>query len=149
VQKPRHNAVERRAAIVDAALPLLGRKGFAGTTTKKLAMAAGVSETLLYKHFPSKRAIYDEILSLGSTRAGTDFNRPARARLSTLALIENIHFLMFWCFDRTSRRRRKVPRRQHGPHAAIDRRPRQLLRLRQQLRDPERLDNARMEIAPL
>jgi AcrR family transcriptional regulator len=98
MQKPRHNAVERRAAIVDAALPLFARKGFAGTTTKELAMAAGVSEALLYKHFPSKRAIYDEILSIGSRRAGTDFNRPAPARPSTLALIENIHFLMSWCF---------------------------------------------------
>jgi len=98
VGKFRHNAGQRRAAIVDAALPLFARKGFAGTTTKELAVAAGVSEALLYKHFPTKRAIYDEILSLGSRRAGTDLKRHSGTRPSTLTLIENIHFLMFWCF---------------------------------------------------
>jgi AcrR family transcriptional regulator len=34
---------ERRKAIVTAAVPLFARKGFAGTTTKELADAAGIS----------------------------------------------------------------------------------------------------------
>ena len=37
----------RRRRIVDAALPLFARKGFAGTTTKEIAEAAEVSEALL------------------------------------------------------------------------------------------------------
>ena len=45
---------ERRAAIVKAVLPLFARQGFSNTTTRQLAEAAGVSEALLYKHFPSK-----------------------------------------------------------------------------------------------
>ena len=56
--------VERKAAIVEAALPLFARQGFAATTTKQLALAAGVSEALLYKHFPSKEALYREIKGL-------------------------------------------------------------------------------------
>ncbi|MBB3267043.1 AcrR family transcriptional regulator [Azospirillum sp. OGB3] len=51
----------RRAAIIDAALPLFARKGFAATTTKEIAQAAGVSEALIFKHFPSKAALYEAI----------------------------------------------------------------------------------------
>ena len=52
---------ERRAAIIDAALPLFARKGFTATTTKEIAQAAGVSEALIFKHFPSKAALYEAI----------------------------------------------------------------------------------------
>jgi AcrR family transcriptional regulator len=56
---------DRHRAIVDAAVPLFARKGFAGTTTRELAAAAGVSEALLFRHFPSKQTLYREILALG------------------------------------------------------------------------------------
>jgi len=59
--KSRLSAEERKTAIVKAALPLFARKGYAETTTKELARAAGVSEPLLYKHFPGKEALYLEI----------------------------------------------------------------------------------------
>src|SRR3954447_11676650 len=61
----RLDAEERRRAIIGAALPLFARKGFAATTTKELAEAAGVSEALIFKHFPSKAALYGEILRAG------------------------------------------------------------------------------------
>ena len=56
---------ERRKAIVTSAVPLFARKGFAGTTTKELAETAGISEALLFRHFPSKKQLYSEILRLG------------------------------------------------------------------------------------
>src|SRR3954447_46905 len=56
---------ERRKAIVRAAVPLFARKGFAGTTTRELAEAAGISEALLFRHFPSKQSLYREIRQLG------------------------------------------------------------------------------------
>jgi len=61
----RLDAEERRRAIIDAALPLFAKKGFAATTTKELAEAARVSEALIFKHFPSKAALYSEILRAG------------------------------------------------------------------------------------
>jgi len=64
MKKARLSAEERKTAIVKAALPLFARKGYAETTTKDLALAAGVSEPLLYRHFPSKEALYLEILNL-------------------------------------------------------------------------------------
>jgi AcrR family transcriptional regulator len=61
MKKARMSAKDRKQAIVMAALPLFARQGYAETTTKELAKAAGVSEPLLYKHFPSKEALYLEI----------------------------------------------------------------------------------------
>ena len=69
---------DRRKAIVAAAVPLFARNGFAGTTTRELAAAAGVSEALLFRHFPSKQSLYREILALGCE------GDPALERLATL-----------------------------------------------------------------
>ena len=49
---------ERRASIIKAVRRVFAEKGFHGTTTRELAMAAGVSEALLFKHFPNKEALY-------------------------------------------------------------------------------------------
>ena len=69
---------DRRKTIVDAAVPLFARNGFAGTTTRELAAAAGVSEALLFRHFPSKQLLYREILALGCK------GDPALERLAAL-----------------------------------------------------------------
>jgi AcrR family transcriptional regulator len=61
----RMDAADRRSAIVEVATPLFARGGFAGTTTKEIAEAAGVSEALLFRHFPTKAALYEEILKIG------------------------------------------------------------------------------------
>src|SRR3954462_5114988 len=69
---------ERRRAIVQAAVPLFAARGFTGTTTRELAEAAGISEALLFRHFPSKQSLYREILRLGCE------GDPALERLATL-----------------------------------------------------------------
>ena len=61
----RLDSEERRRAIVATAMPLFARHGFAGTTTKEIARAAGVSEALVFQHFPSKAALYAQILESG------------------------------------------------------------------------------------
>jgi len=53
----------RRQLILGAARRCFARHGFAGTTTKSVAAAAAISEALLFKHFPSKAALYAEILA--------------------------------------------------------------------------------------
>ncbi|MCX5656605.1 MAG: helix-turn-helix domain containing protein [Planctomycetota bacterium] len=52
---------QRREVIIRAARRVFVEKGFDGTTTRELAEAAGVSEALLFKHFPSKEALYGAI----------------------------------------------------------------------------------------
>jgi AcrR family transcriptional regulator len=61
----RMDGEERRKAIVAAALPLFAKKGFVGTTTREIAAAAGVSEALVFRHFPTKAALYAEIVQGG------------------------------------------------------------------------------------
>lgn len=48
---------------MDAAKRCFARHGYAGTTTRSVAAAAGISEGLLFKHFPTKAALYAEILA--------------------------------------------------------------------------------------
>ena len=51
-------AAERRASIVAAALRVFGSGSYAGSTTAEIARAAGVSEPIIYRHFPSKRDLW-------------------------------------------------------------------------------------------
>ena len=55
-------ARDRGNAILDASVALFARQGFAATTTRQVARAAGVSEALVFKHFPDKKALYRAIL---------------------------------------------------------------------------------------
>ena len=51
-------ADERRRTIVQAALRVFSSGSYAGSTTAEIAREAGVSEPLLYRHFPSKRDLW-------------------------------------------------------------------------------------------
>ena len=62
-QQPRTSGQARHASLIGAAASLFATNGFKGTTTKEIAKAAGVSEALLFKHFPTKRALYAAILA--------------------------------------------------------------------------------------
>ncbi|MDQ3635018.1 MAG: TetR/AcrR family transcriptional regulator [Acidobacteriota bacterium] len=53
---------ERRLQILQVAMSLFSKNGFAGTTTKKIAEAAGVSEATVFKHFANKEELYADIL---------------------------------------------------------------------------------------
>jgi len=53
----------RRELILAAAKRCFARYGFAGTTTKRIASTAEISEALVFKHFASKSALYAETLT--------------------------------------------------------------------------------------
>jgi TetR/AcrR family transcriptional regulator, transcriptional repressor of aconitase len=84
---------ERRKTIVAAAVPLFARKGFAGTTTRELAEAANISEGLLFRHFPSKKHLYGEILRLGC-EGDPVLERLAALEPSTFTLVRMIHYMV-------------------------------------------------------
>jgi AcrR family transcriptional regulator len=52
------SADERRERLLTAALDLFSRQGFAGTTTKQIAHDAGVTEAIVFRHFPNKEELY-------------------------------------------------------------------------------------------
>jgi AcrR family transcriptional regulator len=60
--RPRLSAQVRKDAIARAALPLFARNGLHGVTTRELAVACGVSEALIFRHFPTKEALFNEML---------------------------------------------------------------------------------------
>ena len=69
------SSVERRAAIIEAAVGLFSQNGFRGTTTRELAAAVGVSEPVLYQHFATKKDLYSAIVEHMLERVAARFER--------------------------------------------------------------------------
>lgn len=53
----RRRAEARPDEVLDAALDLFARQGFAGTTVEQIARHAGLSKAAVYLYFPSKQAL--------------------------------------------------------------------------------------------
>lgn len=84
----------RRRGIVEAALPLFARNGFDGTTTKEIAEAAAVSEALLFKHFPTKAALYGAIQDFGCRIKEEALERLRLLEPSTSALVQMVYMMV-------------------------------------------------------
>jgi AcrR family transcriptional regulator len=69
---------ERRAAILDAALDLFSKHGFAAARLDDVANKAGVAKGTLYLYFPDKQALFEELL--------LSLAQPVLRRLEALSL---------------------------------------------------------------
>jgi len=58
----RLKAAERRASILAVAKVLFADRGFHGVSVDDIARRLGVSPAVLYRHFPSKEALYEAVL---------------------------------------------------------------------------------------
>src|SRR5213076_2706747 len=58
VTRPRMAAAERRRCVLDAAVRVFCRSSYRAATTAEIARECGVTEPVLYRHFPSKRDLY-------------------------------------------------------------------------------------------
>jgi AcrR family transcriptional regulator len=86
---------ERRQAIIEAVKGVFAEKGFDGTTSRELAKAAGVSEALLYKYFPSKQSLYAAMLGACAEAPGwLECNRIQALEPSAATLIMMVDSLM-------------------------------------------------------
>jgi TetR/AcrR family transcriptional regulator, mexJK operon transcriptional repressor len=93
---------EKRAEILRAARPILLRDGLGGTTLDRVAAEGRISKMTLYRHFPSKEALFAGLVTAmcEDMRAGLEnatsanLDKPAAKRLAdelrafTAALIE-------------------------------------------------------------
>ena len=93
---------ETRTAILRAARPIMLRDGLGGTTLDRLAAEGGIAKMTLYRHFPSKEALFEGLVTATceSMREGlenaptADMDKPIANRLAdelrafTSALIE-------------------------------------------------------------
>ncbi|MCX6626667.1 MAG: TetR/AcrR family transcriptional regulator [Candidatus Solibacter sp.] len=55
-------ASDRRLQLIETALDCFSRRGFGGTTTKEIAAAAGVTEAIIFRHFPTKHDLYNAVI---------------------------------------------------------------------------------------
>jgi TetR/AcrR family transcriptional regulator len=60
----RMSAADRQRQLLEIAMSAFSRRGFKGATTKEIAAAAGVTEAVIFQHFPSKEALYSAVLEL-------------------------------------------------------------------------------------
>jgi AcrR family transcriptional regulator len=83
----RLSAEDRRAAILRAALDVFAERGFAGASLDDVASRDGVSKTLIYEHFASKRELQRALLetyvheALDRIAAAAAAAEPGEARL--------------------------------------------------------------------
>src|ERR1700690_1252996 len=55
-----------RERILETSLRLFSEKGYLGATTKEISAESGVAEVTLFRHFSSKEALFEEMLSMYS-----------------------------------------------------------------------------------
>jgi AcrR family transcriptional regulator len=60
---PKGAAGDTKGALLNAALALFAARGYEGTSVRAVARAAGLSESGLYAHFASKRALFEAVLA--------------------------------------------------------------------------------------
>ena len=60
---------EKQGKIVEAALQLFAREGYASTSTSRVAKLAGVSEALIFRHFGTKDGLLKAVIKMGEERA--------------------------------------------------------------------------------
>jgi AcrR family transcriptional regulator len=89
--KSRLTGAQRRDAILDAALPLFAKDGYAGTSINEVVAATGVTKPVVYEHFPSKRDLYLALLHREAEAMFTQIadtltaDRQLNERLQTIA----------------------------------------------------------------
>ena len=76
-------AAQRREQLLAVALKLFCENGYAGTSTRRIAEAAGVTEGLVFHYFPTKEALLFEIAARQQTFAGRVFTVVQQAGDST------------------------------------------------------------------
>lgn len=90
----RLTAAGRRASIIVAARGVFARYGLEGARTQQIARAAGVSEALLFRHFPTKTHIYRAVLRGIIAEQNSSIRKTAVAEPSTRGVLQMVHHLL-------------------------------------------------------
>jgi len=90
----RMDCESRKCQILAAVRKIFSRKGLEGTTTRELAKEAGVSEALLYKHYPSKEALYKAMLESCDSEFMGEVKKITSLEPSSSTLVTLVHFMV-------------------------------------------------------
>ncbi len=75
--KQRMPAPERRELVLNAAVAEFAAHGLAGTSTEDVARQAGISQPYLFRLFPTKKALFLELVDRGFRRVADAFTAAA------------------------------------------------------------------------
>src|ERR1700742_524694 len=103
---------ERRSDNIRAVRQVFAEKGFHGPTTRELAKAAGVSEALLFKHFPDKEALFTAMQDDCCREYARRYENLQTLGPSSSTLVILVHFLVALIL-----RGKESP----GDHSAVER----------------------------
>jgi len=93
-------AERRRQQILDVACTVFADRGFHATAMDDIAAAAGVTKPVLYQHFPSKRALFVELLGDLGQRLLGELERATAAVQSGRERVEAGFASYFWFTSR-------------------------------------------------
>src|SRR3954462_9951148 len=90
----------RRAELLAAAAEVFAERGYAATTVREVADAAGILGGSLYYHFDSKESMADEILRTFLGDLWNAYDEVIEARLSAAETLAAIVQASFACIER-------------------------------------------------
>lgn len=85
----------KRALILEAALRVFERDGLEGANMRAIGDEAGYTAAAIYFHFPSKEAIYGELLNLSLDRLNARVETAAAGRLKPRQRVESAALALF------------------------------------------------------
>jgi len=104
VASKRISSSDRRAAILLVARKVFAEHGYDGARTQQIAAAAGVSDTLVFRHFKSKQGLYREVLDDLVAEQDASFKKTSVPKASTQSLLEAIWEYLNDCVHSSPRR---------------------------------------------
>jgi len=88
--------MNRRQALVDAAIKLFAANGFDATSTASIAQYAGVTEPLIHYHFKNKDGLFTYILEEVFTEYFERFDQLPEKTATEFDKLANVIHLHFW-----------------------------------------------------
>lgn len=88
IRLPAH---ERRAVILAKARAIFAQSGYEAARTQDIARESGVSEALMYRHFPSKEVLYRAVLRDVIRDQDASYEKLSLQEFNGRALIRNLH----------------------------------------------------------
>lgn len=91
MQRIRLPAKERRTLILDKARAIFAQCGYEAARTQDIARQSGVSEALMYRHFPSKEVLYRAVLRDVIRDQDASYEKLSLQEFNGRALVRNLH----------------------------------------------------------
>lgn len=91
MQRTRLPAKERRTLILEHARTIFAQCGYEAARTQDIARRSGVSEALMYRHFPSKEILYRAVLREVIRDQDASYEKLSLQEFNGRALVRNLH----------------------------------------------------------